>query len=168
MKTAVDSSVLLDVLGADPRFGGRSREALRAAYDAGALVACDVVWAEVRAHFPSDAEFEQAVGLLGIRFEPIQFTPTGDRYAGVLCGGVRLVVTDREAVRPVTVGLALATALRERHRDQFRGESIQNLLVNRSTMWAFLRGEPLERLLAWAEVDRSSFLNRRASYLIYR
>lgn len=45
MKTAVDSSVLLDVLGADPRFGGTSREALRAAYDAGALVACDLVWA---------------------------------------------------------------------------------------------------------------------------
>ena len=71
MKTAVDSSVLLDVLGTDPRFGEKSREALRAAYDAGALVACDVVWAEVRAHFPGDAEFEQAVGLLGIRFEPL-------------------------------------------------------------------------------------------------
>ncbi len=71
MKTAVDSSVLLDVLGADPSFGGRSREALRSAYDAGALVACDVVWAEVRAHFPADAEFAQALGLLGIAFDAI-------------------------------------------------------------------------------------------------
>jgi hypothetical protein len=35
-------------------------------------------------------------------------------------------------------------------------------------MWAFLRGEVLDRLVAWAEVDRSSFLNRRASYLMYR
>jgi hypothetical protein len=35
-------------------------------------------------------------------------------------------------------------------------------------MWAFLRGELLERLVTWAEIDRSSFLNRRASYLIYR
>jgi hypothetical protein len=35
-------------------------------------------------------------------------------------------------------------------------------------MWAFLRSEPLERVLAWAETDRSSFLKRRASYLIYR
>jgi hypothetical protein len=35
VKTAVDSSVLLDVLGADPRFGKKSREALRAAYDGG-------------------------------------------------------------------------------------------------------------------------------------
>ena len=71
MKTAVDSSVLLDVLGADPRFGEASREALRAAYDAGALVACDVVWAEVRAHFPSDESFTAALGLLGVRFEPL-------------------------------------------------------------------------------------------------
>ena len=71
MKTAVDSSVLLDVLGADARFGDRSREALRAAYDTGALVACDVVWAEVRAHFPSEADFRQALGILGVRFEAI-------------------------------------------------------------------------------------------------
>jgi predicted nucleic acid-binding protein len=33
VKTAVDSSVLLDVLGADPQFGEASREALRIAYD---------------------------------------------------------------------------------------------------------------------------------------
>jgi hypothetical protein len=35
-------------------------------------------------------------------------------------------------------------------------------------MWAFLRGESLDRLVAWTEMERSSFLNRRASYLIYR
>lgn len=71
MKVAVDSSVLLDVLGADSIHGERSREALRRAYDTGALVACDVVWAEVRAHFETDAAFAGALDLLGIRFEPI-------------------------------------------------------------------------------------------------
>lgn len=71
MKTAVDSSVLLDVLGADVRFGERSREALRAAYDHGALVACDVVWAEVRAHFAADDDFDEALRVLGVRFEPV-------------------------------------------------------------------------------------------------
>ena len=113
----------------------------------------------------------QALGALrlrGVAFEPLTFTPTDDHYARVTCNGVRLVVTDRDAIRPVTVALALARLLRERHRDQFRPESIQNLLVNRPTMWAFLRGEPLDRLMAWADADRSSFLNRRASYLIYR
>lgn len=73
MKSAVDSSVLLDVLGADPRFGERSREALRSAYDTGSLIACDVVWAEVRAHFPADDAFAAALGLLGVRFEPLSF-----------------------------------------------------------------------------------------------
>jgi len=114
------------------------------------------------------AEGLNRLRLPGVRFEPVWFTPTADRHARVQCGGVRLSVTDREAIRPVTVALALARELRARHRDQFRPESIQNLLVNRSTMWAFLRGEILARLVIWAETDRSSFLNRRASYLIYR
>jgi uncharacterized protein YbbC (DUF1343 family)/CubicO group peptidase (beta-lactamase class C family) len=108
-----------------------------------------------------------ALGLPGVRFEPIEFTPADDRYARTACGGVRFVVTDREAIRPVTVALAVARALRERHRDQWKPEQVQNLLVNRSTMWAFLRGEPLPRLLAWSEMARSAFLARRASYLIY-
>jgi len=106
--------------------------------------------------------------LAGVRFEPVTFTPTADVYARVACGGVRVVVTDREAIRPVMVGLSVGRVLRERYRDQFRPEGIQNLLVNRSTMWAFLRGEPLPRVAAWAEMARTSFLNRRASYLIYR
>jgi uncharacterized protein YbbC (DUF1343 family) len=114
------------------------------------------------------AEALNRQGLRGVRFDPIWFTPTADVYASVACGGVRMVVTDREAIRPVTVAFALARTLRERHRDQFRPESIQNLLVNRTTMWAFLRGEVLDRLVAWSEVDRSNFLNRRASYLMYR
>jgi uncharacterized protein YbbC (DUF1343 family) len=108
------------------------------------------------------------LALPGVRFDPTSFMPTADRYANVVCDGVRLVVTDRDAIRPVTVALALARELRARHRDQWRPESIQNLLVNRFTMWAFLRGELLERLVTWTEIDRSSFLNRRASYLIYR
>jgi len=114
------------------------------------------------------AEALNRQGLRGVRFDPIWFTPTADVYTNISCGGVRLVVTDRETIRPVTVAFALARTLRERHRDQFRPEGIQNLLVNRSTMWAFLRGEVLDRLVAWSELDRSSFLNRRASYLMYR
>jgi uncharacterized protein YbbC (DUF1343 family)/CubicO group peptidase (beta-lactamase class C family) len=106
--------------------------------------------------------------LPGVRFEPVWFTPVADQYAHVPCGGVRLSVIDRNAIRPVTVALALALALGERHRDHWRPEGVQNLLVNRATAWAFLRSEPLERLLAWAEMDRASFLNRRASYLMYR
>jgi uncharacterized protein YbbC (DUF1343 family) len=106
--------------------------------------------------------------LPGVRFEPVRFTPLGDIYARVACGGIRFVVTDREAIRPVTVALAVAEVLAQVHRADWKPENIQNLLVNRSTMWALLRREPLARLLAWAEKDLNTFLNRRASYLIYR
>ena len=71
MRTAVDSSVLLDVFGDDRVFGQRSREALRAAYDGGALVACEIVWAEVRAHFTSEESLGESLALLGIQFDPI-------------------------------------------------------------------------------------------------
>jgi predicted nucleic acid-binding protein len=68
MKISVDTSVLLDVLASDPTFGPRSREALRRAYDTGSLVASDLVWAEVRAHFESDQPFEAAMNTLGVEY----------------------------------------------------------------------------------------------------
>ena len=71
MKTAVDASVLLDVLAADQQFGEASREALRSAYDSGALIACDVIWAEVRAHFANDDSFQGAMDMLGVVFDSV-------------------------------------------------------------------------------------------------
>ncbi len=46
MITAVDTSVLLDVLSGDARHGPRSAAALRQAAADGALIASPVVWAE--------------------------------------------------------------------------------------------------------------------------
>ena len=82
MRTAVDTSVLLDVLGADREFGVSSREALRVAYRDGALVACPVVWAEVRAWFPDDESCADSLGVLGIRFDALQ--PEAATLAGRL------------------------------------------------------------------------------------
>jgi predicted nucleic acid-binding protein len=82
VKTAVDTTVLLDVLAADPVFGERSREALREAYRRGALVACDVVWSEVRAAFDDDRSFTDALTTLGIQFDAV--SPASAVLAGSL------------------------------------------------------------------------------------
>src|SRR5262249_9847924 len=82
VKTAVDSSVLFDVLLGDPAFGAASREALREAYDQGALVACEVVWAEVRALFADDQAFAEALGTLGVVSDAI--LPAAATLAGQL------------------------------------------------------------------------------------
>jgi predicted nucleic acid-binding protein len=66
--TAVDTSVLLDVFGADERFGPRSRLALRRCLHEGALVACDVVWAEVVASFPDERAATDALRRLDVTF----------------------------------------------------------------------------------------------------
>ncbi len=80
MITAVDTSVLLDVFGASALFGPRSRDALSKCIHEGRLVACDVVWAEVTAHFPTTDAAKEAMDRLGIDFSPI------DREAALRAG----------------------------------------------------------------------------------
>ena len=66
MITAVDTSVLLDVFSADPRFVGPSQTALRRAMAESTLVACDVVFAELRPWFPSREALLKATSILGL------------------------------------------------------------------------------------------------------
>lgn len=77
MITAVDSSVLFDVFTADPTYGARSREALTACLDGGSLVACEVVWAEVAAAFPSPETADDALDRLGITFSALDAEAAG-------------------------------------------------------------------------------------------
>lgn len=60
MITAVDTSVLLDVFGADPRFGVDSAAALRRCIAEGSVIACEVVCAETGAAFRQAREAEEA------------------------------------------------------------------------------------------------------------
>jgi uncharacterized protein YbbC (DUF1343 family)/CubicO group peptidase (beta-lactamase class C family) len=108
-----------------------------------------------------------ALGLPGVSAQAVNYTPSSSVYAGQMVSGVRFVVTDRESLRVVRLGLALARELVDRYPSHFEPAAIQNLLVNRPTMWSLLRGEPLERVWTWADSQRGSFLRRRASYLMY-
>ncbi len=70
MITAVDTTVLLDIFGADPTFGPRSRDALHACAGEGALVACVAVWAETTSAFPSADTAREALEQLEVAFSP--------------------------------------------------------------------------------------------------
>ena len=69
MITAVDSSVLLDVLIDDPDHGSGSLEALQKAGLQGRIVVCPVVWAELRAFFGTETEMETLIEA-GVNFDP--------------------------------------------------------------------------------------------------
>ena len=64
-----------------------------------------------------------ARALPGIRFYPVTFTPAaGAKLGGQACHGVFLIVTDRDRLRPVRVGLEIASALSRLYGAQFKLE----------------------------------------------
>ena len=71
MITAVDTSVLLDVFIPHEEHGPHSRGLLRAAYDAGAIVVCDLVYAELVAAFADRASLDRALRAMGAAPSPI-------------------------------------------------------------------------------------------------
>ncbi len=74
MVTAIDSSVLLDVVTDDVSYGPASLRALDRARSLGRLVVCPVVWAELRAFFERTEEMRLAMNAAGIVFDPFDET----------------------------------------------------------------------------------------------
>lgn len=74
MITAVDSNVVIDILLADELFGQASRRALSDAQQRGSTIACEVVWAEVSAGFPSVDTAAAALDRLGIAYRPLDIS----------------------------------------------------------------------------------------------
>lgn len=68
MITAVDTSVLVDIFGADPKFGERSAETIRRCLSEGSLVACETVWAETATVFRQESAFLEAMRILEVDF----------------------------------------------------------------------------------------------------
>jgi predicted nucleic acid-binding protein len=71
MITAVDANVLLDIFIASDRHGPQSKKRLVAAYDAGAIVVSDVVYAELVPAFRDRAALDSALLELGATLSPI-------------------------------------------------------------------------------------------------
>jgi predicted nucleic acid-binding protein len=71
MITAVDSSVVFDVLVQDSRFFESAVGSLAAMGGEGALVACATVWAEVGAFFESPSAIADYMEIMDIQFVPL-------------------------------------------------------------------------------------------------
>ncbi|HVG23743.1 MAG TPA: exo-beta-N-acetylmuramidase NamZ domain-containing protein, partial [Thermoanaerobaculia bacterium] len=72
--------------------------------------------------------------LPGLTLTPTRFTPTASVHKGEECGGVRLTITDRRALRSVHAGLAIAAALVRLYGEKFRVDELQSLLRHRETL----------------------------------
>jgi len=71
MITAVDTNVLIDVFGADEKFGRKSLAALRYWSQRGTLIASDIVWVETATVFAQPRDCKSAMEKLGVEYSPL-------------------------------------------------------------------------------------------------
>ena len=71
MITAVDSTILLDVLIPDQTHGEQSARFLRQCLAEGPVVACAAVWAETAAMFDDARQFADVMHALTVSFSPM-------------------------------------------------------------------------------------------------
>lgn len=58
----------------------------------------------------------------GVLFEPVTFTPKADLYEGQSCGGVRIIVTNRNTIRPFRIFLEAFRFIAEEYAKDFKPE----------------------------------------------
>ena len=105
--------------------------------------------------------------LPGVRFYPVTFSPRSSRYAGQPCRGVQIIVTDRDALAPVRLGLEIAAALHRLHGDRFEMDGTVHLLGSRTALERIRAGvDPAVVAAAWAAGERA-WRRRRAPHLLY-
>jgi uncharacterized protein YbbC (DUF1343 family) len=124
------------------------------------------------------AERLRRENLPGVAFRPTWFTPTFQKFAGRLCGGVQLHVLDRRLFQPVRTGLAVLAAIRELAGARFdwRREpyefvtdrlAIDLLLGSARERLALEAGKSLSEITAAWEAEEQHFRRRRAPHLLY-
>jgi uncharacterized protein YbbC (DUF1343 family) len=104
----------------------------------------------------------------GVRFVPTRFTPSDGLYKGQLCEGVSLIITDRQSLNSMLMGLEIASTLWKLYPDQFAIDRTLELLGSGVTVQLLKQGtSPPAIMLDWSG-DIDAFRAMRSKYLIYR
>ncbi|HLG15473.1 MAG TPA: DUF1343 domain-containing protein [Blastocatellia bacterium] len=117
-------------------------------------------------------------GLLGVILRPLHFQPTFHKFAGEVCGGLQIHVTDRNAFKPVLTGVAIISAIRRLYPDHFAWKQPPYEYVYDRLPFDVIAGgaclrEEIESGTSAAEIEATwrsplrEFLDKRSAYLIY-
>jgi uncharacterized protein YbbC (DUF1343 family) len=108
-----------------------------------------------------------AEGLPGVRFVPVRFTPSDNIFKDEPCGGVNIILTDRERCRVVDIGLLAAKILNRWYPEAFQVRKMERLLADEPTLQAIQEDKTLSEIRGlWAE-KLEEFAIRREKFLLY-
>jgi len=113
------------------------------------------------------ALYLNARDIAGVRFIPTSFTPSSAMYMNQLCGGVNIVVTDRNALDAPEMGLEIAAALLKLYPAQYKVAGLDTLMVNKASLDAVARREDPRRITEQWQDELDRFTAIRSKYLLY-
>jgi uncharacterized protein YbbC (DUF1343 family) len=108
-----------------------------------------------------------AAGLPGVEFHAVKFVPSASKFAEQQCGGIRIAITDRAALRPIATGLEIARQLRLLYPRDWTATAYENLLGNHAVYEALRSGKSVAEMEALYRPGLADFLNRRKQFLLY-
>ncbi len=107
------------------------------------------------------------LGLPGVRFMPVRFTPTTSVFKNEACGAVKITITDRGALRPVQTGIAIATVLQRLYPKSFALEKMNTLLNHDKSVKAIRAGDSWETVIEGWSMEQTGIAERRKDFLRY-
>ena len=113
------------------------------------------------------AAYLNAREIAGARFVPVTFTPNASVFSGQRCGGVSIILTDREALDAPELGLEIASALHHLYPDHFKTDALDGLMRNKATLEALIAGQDPRRIAESWQDAIEHFEARRAKFLLY-
>jgi uncharacterized protein YbbC (DUF1343 family) len=105
--------------------------------------------------------------LPGVRFYPMTFTPASSKFANELCQGVFIIVTNRDLMRPVRVGVEVAAALYRLFPGSFELDKNARLLGADALQRIRAGEDPAAIAVSWARAE-SQWRLLRSRYTRYR
>jgi uncharacterized protein YbbC (DUF1343 family) len=108
--------------------------------------------------------------LPGVRFEAttLQVSPTAAKYKGATMPGIRFVVTDRQAYRPVRTSLLLIDEIRRQHPADFKWTGSIDRLTGSDKVRLAIEGGTLPALLDEWDREAAQFRASSKAFQLYR
>ncbi|HWN97318.1 MAG TPA: DUF1343 domain-containing protein [Methylomirabilota bacterium] len=112
------------------------------------------------------AELDGAA-LPGVRCVPVRFTPTYSTFKDKPCGGMAFVITDRNRLDAVDLGITIALVLQRLYPNDFALSKVNTLLQHKLTMDVILAGRTLGEIKNAWNAELREFKQRRQPFLLY-